>query len=126
MKIKIMGNSFAVKSALTMADWIKLNRFKKKVVLNDEKGDEYFRVSATVEASTGCVASCGVMYDTIIDDVAAVVMLTDCADEIATKEFIKTELAETLTNLASAEQLALELLDDVDARSVEIDEMIEG
>ena len=75
MKIKVMGDSVRLKSALTVKDFDLLNKFNKPVVVVDEEDNEVFRVSFR-KGTVGGINEYGITYNSVDEDGAAYVTIT--------------------------------------------------
>lgn len=125
MKIKVMGDSVRLKSKLTEKDFELLKKFNKSIVVVDEEDNELFKVDYK-KGIAGGVNDYGVVYNSVDTDGAVYVTLTipgKTAEEMTV--FLKEELAVVISNIQDAEELANELLEEVESAQKAVEEAFE-
>ena len=125
MKIKVMGDSVRLKSALTAKDFELLNKFGKPVVLVDEEENEIFRVNFN-KGAVGGINTYGITYNSVDEDGAVYVTITapgKTAEEVVV--LLKEDMAIMINNIQIAENLAKEIIEDVYNAQTAVEEAFE-
>lgn len=125
MKIKVIGDSIRFKSALTAKDFELLEKFDKPVVVIDEEDNELFRVNFK-KGAVGGINTYGITYNSIDEDGAVYVTVTipgKTAEELIV--ILKEEMAIAINNVQIAEQLATEILEEVEDAQKAVEEAFE-
>lgn len=125
MKIKVMGDSVRLKSALTVKDFELLNKFNKPVVVVDEEDNEVFRVNFK-KGTVGGINEYGITYNSVDEDGAVYVTITfpgKTAEELTVA--LREEMAIAINNVQIAEQLAGEVLEEVEEAQKAVEEAFE-
>lgn len=125
MKLKVMGDSVRLKSALTEKDFELLRKFNRPVVIIDEEENEVFRVDFRKGAS-GNINNYGIVYNSVDTDGAVYLTITipgKTAEEITV--ILKEEMAMMINNVQMAEHLAQETIEEVYAAQTAVEEAFE-
>lgn len=125
MKLKVMGDSVRLKSALTEKDFELLRKFNRPVVIIDEEENEVFRVDFRKGAS-GSINNYGIVYNSVDTDGAVYLTITipgKTAEEITV--ILKEEMAMMINNVQMAEHLAQETIEEVYAAQTAVEEAFE-
>ena len=125
MKIKVMGDSVRLKSALTVKDFELLNKFDKPVVVVDEEENEVFRVNFK-KGTVGGINEYGITYNSVDEDGAVYVTITfpgKTTEELTVA--LKEEMAIAINNVQIAEHLASEVLAEVEEAQKAVEEAFE-
>lgn len=125
MKIKVIGDSIRLKSALTVKDFELLKKFNRPLVVTDEEENEIFRVDF-VKGAMGGINAYGITYNSVDTDNAVYVTLTfpgKTAEELMVA--LKEDMAVAINNVQIAENLAAEVLEEVEDAQKAVEEAIE-
>lgn len=125
MKVKIFGDVVRLESSLKEKDFELLARFDKEIVLVDEKENEVFRINFR-KGETGSVSSFGINYNSVTEEGYVAISITlpgKTKEEI--KDFLKTELAQTILEAKEAETGARYLVTEVKNMQEEVEDIIE-
>ena len=125
MKIKVIGDSIRLKSALTAKDFELLNKFDKPIIIVDEEENEVFRVNFK-KGAVGGINTYGITYNSVDTDGAVYVTVTipgKTAEELIVA--LKEEMAVAINNVQMAEELASEILEEVEDAQKAVEEAFE-
>ena len=125
MKIKVIGDSIRLKSALTEKDFELLNKFDKPIIIVDEEENEVFRVNFK-KGAVGGINTYGITYNSVDTDGAVYVTVTipgKTAEELIVA--LKEEMAVAINNVQMAEELASEILEEVEDAQKAVEEAFE-
>ena len=125
MKIKVIGDSIRFKSALTAKDFELLEKFDKPIIIVDEEENEVFRVNFK-KGAVGGINTYGITYNSVDTDGAVYVTITvpgKTAEELTVA--LKEEMAVAINNVQMAEELASEILEEVEDAQKAVEEAFE-
>ncbi len=125
MKIKVIGDSIRFKSGLTAKDFELLEKFNKPIIIVDEEDNEVFRVNFK-KGAVGGINTYGITYNSVDTDGAVYVTVTipgKSAEELIVA--LKEEMAVAINNVQMAEQLASEILEEVEDAQKAVEEAFE-
>ena len=125
MKIKVIGDSIRLKSALTAKDFELLNKFDKPIIIVDEEENEVFRVNFK-KGAVGGINTYGITYNSVDTDGAAYVTIVipgKTAEDLIVA--LKEEMAVAINNVQMAEELASEILEEVEDAQKAVEEAFE-
>lgn len=125
MKIKVIGDSIRFKSALTVKDFELLEKFDKPIIIVDEEENEVFRVNFK-KGAVGGINTYGITYNSVDTDGAVYVTVTipgKTAEELIVA--LKEEMAVAINNVQLAEELASEILEEVEDAQKAVEEAFE-
>lgn len=126
MKIKVMGDTIRLKSALTEKDFDLLRKFKTEIVLTDEEDNELFRVNFNKGVISGNLNDYGITYNSVDKDGAVYTSLV----VPGTKEedlivLLKEEKAHQIAMVQEAEDLALRMMEEIRGLQTAVEEAFE-
>ena len=125
MKIKVIGDSIRFKSGLTAKDFELLEKFNKPIIIVDEEDNEVFRVNFK-KGAVGGINTYGITYNSVDTDGAVYVTVTipgKSAEELIVA--LKEEMAVAINNVQMAEELASEILEEVEDAQKAVEEAFE-
>lgn len=125
MKIKVVGDSIRLKSALTAKDFELLEKFDKPIIIVDEEENEVFRVNFK-KGAVGGINTYGITYNSVDTDGAAYVTIVipgKTAEDLIVA--LKEEMAVAINNVQMAEELASEILEEVEDAQKAVEEAFE-
>ena len=125
MKIKVIGDSIRFKSALTAKDFELLEKFDKPIIIVDEEENEVFRINFK-KGAVGGINTYGITYNSVDTDGAVYVTVTipgKTAEELIVA--LKEEMAVAINNVQMAEELASEILEEVEDAQKAVEEAFE-
>ena len=125
MKIKVVGDSIRLKSALTAKDFELLEKFDKPIIIVDEEENEIFRINFK-KGAVGGINTYGITYNSVDEDGAAYVTIVipgKTAEELIVA--LKEEMAIAINNVQMAEELASEILEEVEDAQKAVEEAFE-